>query len=150
MRTKTHTAPRLLALLLAVALSTLMFVLQMPAVGAQCPKDTICILEPVPGSKLPGGNQIPADTPDVFELYLWGGNGALGLWHWALGTGIAIAVLNCTVAGYQIVLSNGDPGMIGNGKTRFMWATIGLMILFLAGTLLNFINPSGFVTTTPP
>jgi hypothetical protein len=62
-----------------------------------------------------------------------------GIWGWAFGVAIGIAVLNGTVAGFQIMLGDRD-----SGKERFMWSTIGLLVLLLAGVILAFINPAGF------
>ena len=49
--------------------------------------------------------------------------------------------------GLQIVISNGDSGAIDAGKKRFMHSTIGLILLLLAGVILEFINPIGFVNS---
>lgn len=62
-----------------------------------------------------------------------------GIWGWAFGVAIGIAVLNGTVAGFQIMLGNRD-----GGKERFIWSTVGLLILLLVGVILAFINPEGF------
>lgn len=134
------TSLRTLCLMLLFAASAFAFVARVDDVRAQCPKDTICLLEPTPG----GVTQIGPGT-DAFQLYLFGGSGT-SLWEWAFGIGVAIAVLNCTIAGFQIVFSNGDSGKVENGKTRFLWATLGLALLFLAGVILHFINPAGFTT----
>ncbi len=60
--------------------------------------------------------------------------------------GVAIAVLNGVIGGFQIVMSNGDSGKVDAGKTRFISSAIGLVVLLLSGVILNFINPSGFTT----
>lgn len=67
-----------------------------------------------------------------------------GLWQWAFMMGVAIAVLNGTIGGLQIVMSNGDSGKVDAGKTRFISSTIGLVMLLLSGVILEFINPIGF------
>lgn len=123
--------------------------------AATCPADTpqqcasapsgciarndLCILEPIPGSGL-----ISIAASDIGNLgaFLRYVNG--GVWQWAFGMGIGIAVLNGTFGGLTIVLSNGDSSKIEAGKTRFLWSAIGLIILFLSGVILNFINPVGF------
>lgn len=100
----------------------------------------LCLLEPLPG----GPKCIPAgSTSNMGAFFIYVNN---GLWGWAFGIGIGIAVLNCTFAGLQIVFSNGESGVIDKGKTRFMWSTAGLLMLLLAGTILQFINPAGFVS----
>ncbi len=68
-----------------------------------------------------------------------------GVWQWAFGMGIAIAVLNGTIGGLEIVLSNGDSGKVEAGKSRFFWSAMGLVLLLLSGVILEFINPLGFM-----
>lgn len=97
----------------------------------------LCILEPVPGGPQvvnPGGAPLA-----VFFNYV-----NSGLWQWAFMMGVAIAVLNGTIGGLQIVMSNGDSGKVDAGKTRFISSTLGLVMLLLAGVILEFINPIGF------
>lgn len=146
-----HVFLSLCALFLALSVT-----FTLPASAAQCPinqqpcptaanpnrcisEQSICILEPLPGSSV---TEITvAETGDLgaFFRYLNG-----GVWQWAFGVGIGAAVFGGVFAGLQIVLSNGDSGKIEAGKTRFLWATVGLLILLLAGVLLHFINPVGF------
>ncbi len=97
----------------------------------------LCILEPVPG-----GNQVvnPGGAPlQIFFDYI-----NTGLWQWAFMMGVAIAVLNGTIGGFEIVMSNGDSGKVDKGKARFISSTIGLVMLLLSGVILEFINPIGF------
>ena len=112
-----------------------------PLLQAKCiPEEDLCILEPIPGM----GSVTSIAAGDLtgggaFFRYL---NGAV--FEWIYGIGIAMSVLNGTFGGLLIVLSNGDSGKIDAGKTRMIWSTIGLMLLLLAGVLLQFINPLGF------
>jgi hypothetical protein len=97
----------------------------------------LCILEPVPGGPsvvTPGGAPLA-----IFFNYI-----NSGVWQWAYMMGVAIAVLNGTIGGLQIVMSNGDSGKVENGKSRFIASTVGLVMLLLAGVILEFINPIGF------
>jgi hypothetical protein len=110
-----------------------------PIIALAGPNDLI-LLEPVPG----GPSTIPASSTSQLGAFFIYFN--QGIWPWAFGVGVGIAVLNCTIGGLQMVLSNGDTGKVDAGKTRFMWATLGLLMLFLAGTILSFINPQGFVS----
>jgi Type IV secretion system pilin len=120
--------------------------LAVPLMAKAGPND-INILEPLPG----GVTAItPGDTwaMGAFVQYMSGTlQNPNGVWKWAFGVGVGIAVLNCTFAGLQIVLSNGDQAKVDEGKNRFKWSTLGLLMLFLAGTLLNFINPAGFTSS---
>lgn len=98
---------------------------------------SLCILEPIPGGATvvePGGAPL-----QIFYNYVNG-----GLWQWAFRIGVAIAVLNGTFGGLQIVMSNGDSGKVDAGKMRFIASTIGLVMLLLSGVILEFINPIGF------
>lgn len=62
-----------------------------------------------------------------------------GLWQWALMIGVALAVLNGTIAGFQIMIGDRD-----KGKERFTWSLVGLVLLLFAGVILAFINPNAF------
>lgn len=125
---------------------------QQPCNGGCIPETSLCILEPLPGTSA----EIPASTTpfEVFEDYINGTAGGFmggpSLWTWAVRIGVAIAVLNGVVGGFQIVLSNGDSSKIDAGKNRFIGSAIGLAMLLLAGVILNFINPYGFGTPTTP
>jgi len=110
---------------------------QQPCNGGCISERDLCILEPVPGgpsSVSPGGAPLA-----IFFNYI-----NSGLWQWAFMMGVAIAVLNGTIGGLQIVMSNGDSGKVDAGKTRFISSTLGLIMLLLAGVILEFINPLGF------
>lgn len=110
---------------------------------AACPNpNDLEILEPVPGSSLALSNCISADDIEDLGAFIKYVNG--GIWNWAFGMGVAIAVLNGVIGGLTIVLSNGESSKIEAGKTRFMWSTIGLIVLLLSGVILQFINPKGF------
>lgn len=101
--------------------------------GATIGDRDLCLLEPTPG----GVCYIPASTTGNMGAFFTYIN--QGIWGWAFGVAIGIAVLNGTVAGFQIMLGDRD-----SGKERFMWSTIGLLVLLLAGVILAFINPAGF------
>lgn len=97
----------------------------------------LCILEPVPGGRQvvnPGGAPL-----QIFFDYI-----NTGLWQWAFMMGVAVAILNGTIGGLRIVMSNGDSGKVDAGKTQFISSTIGLVMLLLSGVILEFINPIGF------
>lgn len=108
-----------------------------PAAGQCISTQDLCLLEPTPG----GVSYIPASTTSNMGAFLTYINN--GIWYWAFGVAIGIAVLNGTVAGFQIMM--GGPN-VEKGKERFMWATIGLLLLLLSGTILAFINPQGFTS----
>jgi hypothetical protein len=110
-----------------------------PCNGRCIPETSLCILEPVPG----GIDEIPAEGIGFASTLFYYINN--GVWQWAFGIGIAIAVLNGAIGGLQIVLSNGDSGKIDAGKTRFISSAIGLIVLLLTGAILEFINPLGFI-----
>lgn len=136
----------LLGILVALSLSV-----SSPTASAACPIDQQpcnggcigekdqCILEPLPG----GPTFIPSGGIGLQTFYYYVNN---GVWQWAFKVGVAIAVLNGTVGGFQIVVSNGDSGKIDAGKNRFLQSAIGLMMLLLSGVILAFINPIGFQT----
>lgn len=100
------------------------------------PVNEICLLEPPPGG---GGSVVSGANMAAFFNYVNG-----GIWQWAFMIGVGIAVLHGTIAGFQIILSNGDSSQIAAGRQRFMYAAIGLALLLLSGVILKFLNPAGF------
>ena len=104
----------------------------------------LCILEPIPG----GIDVIPASETAGLGAFLRYVNG--GLWNWAFSVGVGIAVLNGTIGGLMIVLSNGDSGKVEAGKSRFFWSAMGLVLLLLSGVALQFLNPIGFKNSFTP
>jgi len=58
-------------------------------------------------------------------------------WPWILGVCAGLAVLQAMIGGMQMMLG----GMRDEGKDRMKWATAGLLIIALAGMILNTINP---------
>lgn len=65
-------------------------------------------------------------------------------WPWLLGIAAGIAVLQALVGGVQIMLSGGDSGKRESGKGRMMWALAGLLMIGLAGLILETLNPLFF------
>ncbi len=139
--------PALLSIILASSLfvtNAVFAACDNPSLPQQCginciARNDLCILEPIPGSGLTSIAAGDIGNLGAFIRYING-----GVWQWAFGMGIGIAVLNGTFGGLTIVLSNGDSSKIEAGKTRFLWSAIGLIILFLSGVILQFINPVGF------
>ena len=117
-----------------------------PAVCPTCCQDcnnecistkNLCILEP-----LPGGPSYLNPTTAPFQNFKDYVNN--GLWQFMFTMGVAIAVLNGVIGGLQIVFSNGDSGAIDKGKHRLMWSALGLILLIMAGVVMEFINPVAF------
>lgn len=100
----------------------------------------VCLLEPLPG----GQNMLcPADTTfggSLFFQYLNVG----GMFSWGLGLGAALAILNVTIGGFQIMTGGADPAAVEAGKVRIFGSILGLIFLMFAGVILNFINPLFF------
>jgi len=109
-----------------------------PSTNNCIPARDLCLLEATPG----GVNVIPASGFANLQGFFQYIN--VGMWKWAFSIGIAIAVLNGTFAGFQIVMSSGDSGIIASAKTRFIWSAVGLIMLLLTGVILQFLNPTGF------
>lgn len=99
------------------------------------PKGCICLLGGTPG----GQNYICDSQNDP----AWG-QYFDDIFTWGLAIGVGLAVMNVVIGGFQITMSQGDSGKIGEGKTRIIWSIAGLMMLMFAGVILNFINPSAF------
>lgn len=105
--------------------------------GRCIPNTSLCILEPVPG----GVDEIPSGSVGLEAFFYYINN---GVWQLVYGIGIAATVFSGVLGGFQIILSNGDSGKIDAGKKRFIASIIGLIILLLAGVILEFLNPVGF------
>lgn len=102
--------------------------------GTCYPEGTVCLLEPPPGAP-------KAIEPGEYAWQLYVND---GLWQWAIMIGVGLAVLNGTIAGFQIMMGQRDLG-----KERFVWSVVGLILLLFAGVILNFINPNAFTTVAP-
>lgn len=106
--------------------------------NGQCINErALCILEPLPG----GPSSIPPGGIGLQTFFYYVNN---GVWQWAFRMGVAIAVLNGVVGGFQMVMSNGDSGKMDAGKKRFIGSAMGLILLLLSATILQFLNPIGF------
>jgi hypothetical protein len=106
--------------------------------GRCIPSTSICILEPLPG----GVDEIPSGGIGLEAFYYYINN---GVWQLVYKIGVASAVFSGVLGGFQIIISNGDSGKIDAGKNRFIASTIALIVLLLAGVILSFLNPVGFV-----
>lgn len=112
---------------------------QQPCHNDCIPESWICILEPWPGMPSSMPPEIAGSALGPFLYYV-----NTGVWPWIFKGGIAIAIFNGVFGAFNIVTSNGDSGKIDEGKNRFLWSAIGLIILLLSGVILEFINPVGF------
>ena len=59
---------------------------------------------------------------------------------WIIGVSAGLSVLMIIIGGLQIILSDGDQGKIGEGKTRILCAIFGLLFLVLSASILNLLN----------
>ena len=112
--------------------------------GNCIPEDHLCILEPWPGMPI---SMPPAAASTPLGPFFYYINS--GVWQWAFRMAVAVAILNGVYGGFTIARSNGDSGKVDEGKQRFLWSALGLLILLLAGVILTFINPLGFSETLP-
>lgn len=51
----------------------------------------------------------------------------------------AVAVLLFVIAGFRYVTSQGDPAKVAAAKSRLIYIGIGLIIIALAGAMVNFV-----------
>jgi hypothetical protein len=105
--------------------------------GRCIPSTSICILEPLPG----GVDEIPSGGIGFSAFFMYLNN---GMWQLIYKIGVAATVFSGVLGGFQIIVSNGDSGKIDAGKSRFIHSIIALIVLLLAGVILEFLNPSGF------
>jgi hypothetical protein len=107
--------------------------------GTCIPRTYQCILEPWPGMPQYFDPSAASGPLSPFLTYV-----NSGVWQFAFRVGVAVAILNGVYGGFLMVKSNGESGQIDEGKQRFLWSGIGLVILLLSGAILAFINPVGF------
>ncbi len=65
-------------------------------------------------------------------------------WPWVIGCAAGVAVLWAIVGGMEIMLSGSDSGMRDKGKSRFINALTGLLLIGLSGMILEILNPIFF------
>ncbi len=60
------------------------------------------------------------------------------------GTLGAISVLIIVIAGFQYILSSGDPAKTAKAKNTILYAVIGLVVAVSAGAIVNFVLRRAF------
>lgn len=65
-------------------------------------------------------------------------------WPLIIGTSAGVALLWALVAGIEIMLSGSDSGMRDSGKNHLYSAIAGLLLIGLAGMILEILNPIFF------
>lgn len=65
-------------------------------------------------------------------------------WPLIIGTAAGVAVLWALVAGIEIMLSGSNSGMRDSGKNHLYSAIAGLLLIGLAGMILQILNPIFF------
>lgn len=50
-----------------------------------------------------------------------------------------IAVVVIVIAGIRMVVSSGDEGAVDTAKKTILWAVIGLIVILLAGAIVDFV-----------
>lgn len=96
----------------------------------------LCLLEPLPGRE--EGFIKTSEISNLGAMFAY----LKGIWVWAVSGAVAITVFQVVMAGQSLV--TGGAGAAEKAKTQIMWAILGLLMLLLAGALLNHINPVGF------
>lgn len=65
-------------------------------------------------------------------------------WPWVLGVAAGIGILQALVGGIEIMVAGSDSGKLENGKSKMMYALMGLLMVGLAGFILRSLNPLFF------
>lgn len=60
--------------------------------------------------------------------------------NWLTMVGGGLAVLVIVVAGFMIIMANGDPGNVEKGKKMILYAAAGLIIILMARALTSIIE----------
>lgn len=98
------------------------------AVGSVAPLD-------VSAQSLQDGiNATGVDTQDVDE-----GSLVLTITNWFLFVVGAIAVIMLIFGGFKYITSGGDASNVTSAKNTILYAVIGLVVVVLAGTIVNFV-----------
>ena len=76
-------------------------------------------------------------------LYIpWLAQYIVGLYKYALGIAIVIAVVMIVIGGFQYVTGGGDASRVGAGKKRISEAVIGLVLLYASYSILATVSPN--------
>lgn len=51
----------------------------------------------------------------------------------------AVSVLMIVIAGIRFITSRGNPGETAKAKNAIVWASIGLLVVIFAGSIVNFV-----------
>lgn len=87
-----------------------------------------------PGTKLPNQNITEGNLQTTIVNVLNVVFGTLG----------AIAVLIIVIAGFQYILSSGDPSKTAKAKNTILYALIGLVVALSSGAIVNFVLRKAF------
>ena len=80
-------------------------------------------------SWLPASSFVSADLNDIVSAII----------KWALTLAGVVAVVFIIYGGYQYITSSGDAEKAGKGRSTLINAIIGLVIIFIAYTLVRFL-----------
>jgi len=59
--------------------------------------------------------------------------------NWIIGLAAVLSVIMIISSGFQYIFSFGDPKKIGKATSSLIFAIIGLVIVFLAPTIIQFV-----------
>lgn len=79
----------------------------------------------------PDDTKIPKPIPDSNTVQI-----ALNFFFGLIGV---VAVLIITIAGFQYVISRGDPQKTAKAKDAILYAVIGLVVAILGGAIVNLV-----------
>lgn len=79
----------------------------------------------------PKATNIPQPIPDSNTVQV-----ALNFFFGLIGV---VAVLIITIAGFQYVISRGDPQKTAKAKDAILYAVIGLVVAIIGGAIVNFV-----------
>ena len=88
-----------------------------------------------------GGNTLTINTSDVAGTFIDYFNIITQV---LFTSAVGFCILWFLIGGIQMILSGGDQGKVGEGKSRIIWSLVGLLSLALAGAVLRFLNSAFF------
>ena len=99
----------------------------------------IYLREPLPGQ----GNSVDVSIKkgSIHILETWIGY----IFNFVAALSVIIAILVSMFAGAKLMFSGGDSGAKGEAKEMIIKVMMGISLLFLAGLILNFVNPKFYV-----
>ncbi|OGJ54987.1 hypothetical protein A3D11_02525 [Candidatus Peribacteria bacterium RIFCSPHIGHO2_02_FULL_49_16] len=71
------------------------------------------------------------------------------IWPWLIAMGVGVAVVRTIIAGYELMLSGGNPGLRQQAMQHILYSIVGILMLIFAAVILSLINPNAYAMLLP-